>query len=172
MTIVGTPGLETVIVIRLGFVTLSPSTLLKLFGLVDSTITALSYDPQQGALTKLQTVPALPEDFSGPSSCADIHVSPCGGFVYGSNRGHDSIVIYRVDQSEGTLAYVGHESTQGRNPRNFAITPAGDFLLAANQDSDTIVTFAIDEDTGELRLAGPVADAPMPVCLKLIPAAS
>ena len=139
---------------------------------LDSTITGLSYDAKQGRLTKLQTVPALPADFTGTSSCADIHVSPSGDFVYGSNRGHDSIVTYGIDRASGSLSYVGHQSTQGQNPRNFAITPAGDYLLAENQDSDTIVTFAIDGKTGVLRPAGPVADAPMPVCLKFVSIAS
>jgi len=138
---------------------------------LDSTITACSYDSGRGTLTKLQTVPALPADFADPSSCADIHVLPSGAFVYGSNRGHDSIVIYRIDPDGGTLTYVGHEPTQGRNPRNFAITPGGGFLLAANQDSDTIVTFAIDAETGTLRPTGAVAEAPMPVCLKFVRAA-
>jgi len=139
---------------------------------LDSTITALSYDEGQGRFEVLQTVPALPDGFAGTSHCADIHVSPSGRFVYGSNRGDDSIVVYRIDGATGTLLYVGHESTQGQNPRNFAITPAGDYLLAENQDSDTIVTFAIDQETGKLRPTGSVADAPMPVCLKFVSVAS
>jgi 6-phosphogluconolactonase len=136
------------------------------------TITAFSYDAARGSLAELQTVPSLPEGWSGSNSTADIHVSPSGEFVYGSNRGHDSIVIYRVDAATGTLTYVGHEPTGGQNPRNFAITPAGDFLLAANQDTDNIVTFAIDPASGELSPTGAVADAPMPVCLKLLPVRS
>ena len=81
-------------------------------------------------------------------------------------------MTYGIDRASGALSYVGHQSTQGQNPRNFAITPAGDYLLAENQDSDTIVTFAIDGKTGGLRPAGPVADAPMPVCLKFVSIAS
>jgi 6-phosphogluconolactonase len=95
-------------------------------------------------------------------------VAPSGGFVYGSNRGHDSIVIYRVDAETGRLSYVGHESTRGRTPRNFAIDPNGEYLLAANQDSDTIVTFRIDARTGELHATGQVIEVPTPVCVKFL----
>ena len=82
----------------------------------------------------------LPEGFAGESTCADIHVSPSGTFVYASNRGHDSIVIYRIDPLAGRLGYVGHEPTQGKTPRSFGIDPTGRFLLVANQDSDSVVT--------------------------------
>ena len=87
-------------------------------------------------------------------------------FLYGSNRGHDSIVIYRINQETGTLTYVDHESTQGKTPRNFAIDPTGKFLLAANQDSDSLVTFRIETESGKLAPTGHVTEISRPVCLK------
>ena len=86
--------------------------------------------------------------------------------MYGSNRGHDSIAIYCIDEADGTLTLVGHQSTLGEAPRNFVIDPTGTFLLAANQDTDTIVTFRIDLETGALEPTGHVATVPTPVCLK------
>ncbi len=133
---------------------------------LDSTLTAFTYDEASGRLREIQTVSTLPEGFSGTSYCADVHVSPSGRFIYGSNRGHDSLVIFEINEGTGKLTYVGHEPTQGKNPRNFAIDPAGIFLLAANQDSDTIVTFRIDQQTGKLTPTGHVAEVPTPVCLK------
>jgi 6-phosphogluconolactonase len=135
---------------------------------LDSTLAALTYDGRKGAFKMLQIVPTLPEGFRGQSTCADIQVSPSGTFVYGSNRGHDSIVIHRVDPRTGRLAYVGHEPTLGKTPRNFAIDPTGRFLLAANQDSDTIVTFRINPKTGEIRPTGHVTPVPTPVCVKFL----
>jgi 6-phosphogluconolactonase len=133
-----------------------------------NTIIAFAYDATQGTLDALQTVPALPEDFAGQSTCADIHVAPSGKFLYGSNRGHDSIVIYAIDPDSGLLTYVGHESTLGKTPRNFAIDPTGTYLFAANQDSDTIVTFRIDPETGQLTPTGHVTDVSMPVCVRIL----
>lgn len=139
---------------------------------LDSTVTSYAYDQARGTLKEVQTVSALPAGFSGANTCADLHVAPSGKFLYGSNRGHDSIVVYEIDRSTGKLRYVEHVSTGGKTPRNFTIDPSGGFLLAANQNSDTIVTFRIDAATGRLRATGHVAEAPSPVCLKLIPAFS
>ncbi|HEX8738200.1 MAG TPA: lactonase family protein [Pyrinomonadaceae bacterium] len=136
---------------------------------LDMTISALLYDERQGMLKEIQSVPTLPAGFSGANTCADIHVSPNGSFLYGSNRGHDSIVSYRIDEKTGRLEYVEHVSTGGKTPRNFAIVPNGRFLLAANQNSDSIVTFRIDEKTGKLTPTGNKATIPSPVCLKIIP---
>jgi 6-phosphogluconolactonase len=135
---------------------------------LDSTITVLSYDGTKGVFKALQVVPTLPSDFHGHSTCAEIQVSPGGRFLYGSNRGHDSIVIYRIDARTGRLTHVGHESTHGRTPRNFGIDPTGRYLLVANQDTDTIVTFRIDPRTGRLGPTGAVAEVPTPVCVKFL----
>jgi len=135
---------------------------------LDSTLVVFAYDKKNGTLKEIQTVPTLPKHFAGASTCADVQVTPSGTFTYGSNRGHDSIVIYKIDQSTGKLTYVDHESTQGKTPRNFAIDPTGGFLLAANQDTDTIVTFRIDLKSGKLSPTGNVTKVPTPVCIKMI----
>lgn len=133
-----------------------------------NTIVAFSYDEDRGALDEIQTVSALPEGFEETNYCADIHILPSGKFLYGSNRGHDSIVIFSIDEETGRLTYVDHESTQGETPRNFCIDPSGSFLLAANQDTDNIVTFHIDQETGKLTPTGHQANVSMPVCLKVL----
>ncbi len=132
---------------------------------LDSTMTALHYNEAQGQLDEIQTVTTLPSDYSGANTCADVHLDASGRFLYGSNRGHDSIVIFRIDQDTGGLRLIGHEPTQGKKPRNFAIEPGGEFLLAANQDSDSVVTFRIDHDSGLLEPTGQVLALPAPVCL-------
>ena len=131
-----------------------------------ATIIVLGYD--DGVLTPLQTVSTLPSGFEGESSCAAIRVSPSGQFVYGSNRGHDSIAIFDFDEANAALTLVGHAPTQGQTPRDFAIDPSGTFLLAANQDSDTIVTFRVNQETGQLEDTGQVAEVPNPVCIKFL----
>jgi 6-phosphogluconolactonase len=136
---------------------------------LDCTVAALSYDGARGTFRELQIVPTLPEGFHGENTCGDVQVSPSGGFVYASNRGHDSIVIHKIDQRTGELAYVGHAPTQGKTPRHFGIDPTGRFLLAANQDSDTIVTFGIEPQTGKLLPTGYVTQVPTPVCVKFLP---
>jgi 6-phosphogluconolactonase len=135
---------------------------------LDNTLIAFAYDATRGSLREIQTVSTLPEDFSGTSYCADVHVSPSGKFVYGSNRGHDSIAIFGIDEATGRLTCVGYEPTQGKMPRNFGIDPTGAFLLAANQDSDNVVVFRIDRQTGRLESTGFVVEVPKPVCVKMI----
>ncbi|MGH9883474.1 MAG: lactonase family protein, partial [Pyrinomonadaceae bacterium] len=135
---------------------------------LDSTMSAFSYDGVNGTLRLLETVSTLPDVFSGRSYCADLHVSPSGKFLYGSNRGHDSIVVFAIDESTGRLKYLEHASTQGKWPRNFTIDPTGRFLLVANQHSDSVVTFRIDPETGRLKATGHVAEIPTPVCLKFV----
>ena len=135
---------------------------------LDSTVTAYDYDADEGTLAQIHTVSTLPDDFGGDTTCADVHVSPDGRFLYGSNRGHDSIARFSVDQGTGRLTATGHTSTQGETPRNFGIDPTGEFLLAANQDSDTIVTFRIDAESGDLVQACPAAHVPMPTCVKFV----
>jgi 6-phosphogluconolactonase len=134
---------------------------------LDSTLTAFNYDSGSGSLKELQTVSTLPMGFSGENTSADVHVSPSGKFLYGSNRGHDSIVVFSIDQNTGRLTFVEHVSTEGKTPRNFTIDPTGAFLLAANQKSDNVVTFKIDATSGRLRRTGHVAEIPTPVCLVL-----
>ena len=134
---------------------------------LDLTITSLAYDEKNGTLKEIQTVPTLPAGApTAGVTTADIHVSPNGKFLYGSNRGHNSLVSYKIDENTGKLEYIEHVSTGGKKPRNFTIAPDGKFLLVANQDSDNIVVFRIDEKTGKLQSTGSVAQVPVPVCLK------
>ncbi len=133
---------------------------------LNSTITAFSYDADRGLLEELQTIPTLPKDFVGRNFPADIHVHPTGKFLYGSNRGHDSIAVFTVDELTGRLTAVGYASTRGKNPRNFAIDPSGRWLLAANQDSNTVVVFRIDAQRGLLTAKDGTLAMPSPVCLR------
>lgn len=136
---------------------------------LDLTVTSLAYDEKKGTLTEIQTVSTLPADASrAGATCADIHVSPNGKFLYGSNRGHNSLVSYRIDEKTGRLEYLEHVSTGGVKPRNFVIAPNGKFLLAANQDSDNVTVFRIDEKSGKLQPANISAQVPVPVCLKFL----
>ena len=111
---------------------------------IDSTITTYAYDAAHGALDERQILSTLPPDFTGTSTTAEIAVAPSGRFLYGSNRGHDSIAVFAIDTATGTLTPLAWESTQGAMPRFFALDPSGNFLYAANQGSDTIVTFRVD----------------------------
>jgi 6-phosphogluconolactonase len=132
---------------------------------LDSTMTALRFDAQRGVLARLQTVSTLPEGFHGANTAAEVQVHPCGRFVYGSNRGHDSIVAFAIDPQNGRLRFVAHEATQGKTPRNFAIDPTGRYLLVANQDSDNVVVFRIDQATGRLWPTGSSVRVPSPMCV-------
>lgn len=135
---------------------------------LNSTINVFAYDSQRGALDELQTISTLPDDFKGRSTAAEVQVHPSGKFLYGSNRGHDSIAVFAIDPAKGTLTFVEHQSTQGKKPRHFAIDPSEKFLLAANQDSDTIVTFSIDAKTGRLKPTGQVVAVASPACVKFM----
>jgi 6-phosphogluconolactonase len=135
---------------------------------LDSTMTAFRYDRDNGTFREIQTLSTLPEDFKGASTCAEVQISPSGKFLYGSNRGHDSIVMYVINQKDGTLTCIGHVSTQGKTPRNFVVDPTGEFLLAANQDTDSVVTFRLDPVSGQLMATGYSVDVPTPVCVKVM----
>ena len=135
---------------------------------LSSTVTAFAYAADRGALTQLETLTTLPRDFKGQSSTAEVLVHPSGKFLYGSNRGHDSIAIFAVDADAGTLSVVGHEPTQGRVPRNVSIDPSGTLLLVANRGSDRIVVFRIDPTTGALKPTGHVVQVPAPMCMRML----
>jgi 6-phosphogluconolactonase len=135
---------------------------------MNSTVTALAYDAAGGILEPIQTESTLPDGFEGNNSTAEVQVHPTGKFLYGSNRGHDSIVVFAIDSDTGKLAYVENESTGGRTPRNFGLDPTGTCLLAANQNSNTVVVFRIDPRTGALEPTGHTADVPTPVCVKIM----
>ena len=133
-----------------------------------STLSAFSWDGTKGVLSSLGTVSTLPDDFHGNSSTAEVAVHPNGRFVYGSNRGHDSIAVFGVG-GDGRLTLVEHEPTRGRTPRNFSIDPTGRWLIAANQNSGTLAVFSIDQKTGALTPVGPLATVGSPVCVLFMP---
>jgi 6-phosphogluconolactonase len=133
-----------------------------------STLTAFRYEAARGALDELQTVSTLPAGPVEGNTTAEVQVHPTGKFVYGSNRGHDSIAVFAVDAASGRLKLVQNESTQGKTPRNFGIDPTGHFLLACNQGSNSIVGFRIDQQTGELTPTGQKLEVPSPVCVKFM----
>ncbi|MGH9310495.1 MAG: lactonase family protein, partial [Vicinamibacterales bacterium] len=134
------------------------------------TITAFSVDPKTGALKAVQTISTLPEGRGVEKgfSTAEVQVHPSGRFLYGSNRGHDSVAVFTIDQKTGQLTLVEHEPTGGSTPRNFGIDPTGAFLLAANQRSDSVLVFRIDQKTGALTDTGHKVEVGSPACVKFV----
>jgi 6-phosphogluconolactonase len=133
-----------------------------------STVTVFSYKAKTGSFSSLQTISALPNDYSGPKEAAEIAVHPLGKFLYASNRGHDSIAVFAIDQKKGTLQSLGQVLTGGKTPRHFAIDPTGSYLLAENQESNNIVIFHIDPASGSLTPTGQTVEVPSPVCLTFV----
>lgn len=131
------------------------------------TITAFDWDAENGVLSEVQTISTVPEGFE-QGSTAEVRVHPSGKFVYGSNRGHDSIAMFRVQDSGDRLVALGQESTQGSTPRNFFIDPSGAWLFAENQATDSIVLFRIDQETGKLEANGTRLPVPSPVCVRML----
>jgi 6-phosphogluconolactonase len=131
---------------------------------LNNTVTRFTYE-EPGKLVRLGSVSTLPVSYSDESTCAEILVSPDGRFIYASNRGHDSIAIFRIDERSGELLASGHVSTRGKSPRNFALTPDGRWLVAANQQSDNIVLFRIDSESGLPVYAGKELFVSKPVCV-------
>jgi 6-phosphogluconolactonase len=134
-----------------------------------SSVTAFSYDRAKGALTNLQTIANLPEDFTGVDNSAEIDIDAGGKFLYASNRGHDSITVYKIDSEKGTLTTVDRVLTQGKTPRGFKIDPSGRYLIAANQDSGSVVVFQRDAATGLLTATGQTVNVGSPVCIDFLP---
>lgn len=135
---------------------------------LDSTVTAFAYQADRGTLLEIQTLSTLPADYDGASTCAEIQIAPSGQFVYGSNRGHDSVVVYAVDGTSGRLTCLGQHSTGGKTPRHFALDPRGEYLVAANQDTEDLVVFRLDPASGKLVTTGQRVDAPTPVCVRFL----
>lgn len=133
------------------------------------TVTVFANDARTGTLHSLQTISTLPKDYSGTIEDAEIQMHPSGKFVYASNRGEgNSIAVFAIDKSKGTLTPIEITSTQGKTPRSFEIDPTGKLLFAANQKSDNIVIFKIDAKTGKLTPTGQVLDVASPVCVKFL----
>lgn len=134
-----------------------------------NTVTAMSHDPSSGELEPMQTISTLPQGFQGKSYTAEVVVHPSGKFLYGSNRGQDSLAIFRIDPQTGKLTAAGHQSHKIKTPRNFAIDPSGQYLLAASQDGNAVVVFRVDPQSGALTPTGSVVEVPAPVCVRMVP---
>ena len=136
---------------------------------LSSTVIAFDWDSAHGALTEFQTVSTLPADFKGVSNCAEILVHPNGKFLYGSNRGHNSIAVFAIEPASGRLTPVEFVSTQGKMPRNFAFDPSGKWIVCTNHDSNNAVVFRVDEATGRLTQTGRPVAVPSPFCERFLP---
>ena len=131
--------------------------------------TVVTYKYKNGKFKRTQRISTMPAGDTSIAGSADIHVSPDGKFLYASNRADaNTIAIFSINQNNGKLSLVGHQSTLGKTPRNFNFDPTGNFLLVANQNSDAIVVFKINKDTGLLTDTGNRIDVGKPVCLKWI----
>ncbi|RWJ75048.1 MAG: lactonase family protein [Mesorhizobium sp.] len=135
---------------------------------LDSTVVSLALDEASGRLTVIDSKPTVPATARDGNHCADIQISPDGRFLYGSNRGHDSISVFSIDQQTGTLALVVYASCGGATPRNLALTPSGRHLFSANQNTDRISIFARDAATGRLADTGRSIDVGTPMCVKIV----
>lgn len=137
---------------------------------ISLTVTAFAYDADKGALRPVQTITTLPEgaDRKGAST-AEVQVHPSGKFLYGSNRGHNTIAVFSIDPATGKLTVVGHQGQDVKVPRNFGVDPTGQFAVVANQDGDSLVVFRIDTATGQLQPTGHKIEVPKPVCVKFLP---
>ena len=133
---------------------------------ISSALNVLAYDAERGTLELLQTVSTLPAGVAVPrNSTAQVKVHPSGRAVYVSNRGHDSLALFEVQEGSGTVTAAGHQPTGGRTPRNFNLDPTGRVLIAANQDGDSLVAFGADASSGRLTPTGQVTATPAPVCV-------
>lgn len=136
---------------------------------LDSTVVAYAYNERDGSLREIQVESTLPSDFKGENYAADIHVSPSGRFLYVSNRGHNSLAVFRINEESGFIEAIGYTPTLGVWPRNFAIDPSGNFILVANQYSNNVVSFRVVDETGMPEPTGYVTHVPAPACVKIVP---
>ncbi|TXK37486.1 lactonase family protein [Pontibacter qinzhouensis] len=137
---------------------------------LNSTMVALSYNADKGTFSEVQTVATIPADFKENNQCSAVKVSPDGKFLYGANRGHNSIVVYAINQSTGELKQVQHENVGGDWPRDFTIDLTGNILLVANERSNNLVTFKIDKASGKLTPSGHEVQVEAPMCPEVVPA--
>jgi 6-phosphogluconolactonase len=137
---------------------------------IASTVSAFNWNSTNGTLTEFQTVSTLPTGFNGTNTAAEIIVHPNGKFLYASNRGDDSLAVFAVDQTSGSLSPVEHVHSGGKTPRNFAFDPTGKWIVCSNHGSDNAFVFRVDENTGELTQTGPPVSVPYPFCERFLPA--
>jgi 6-phosphogluconolactonase len=135
-----------------------------------STITAFAYDAETGALKEVQTLSSLSGNYSGPNKAAEIAIAPSGKFLFASNRGNNTVVLFAIDAEKGILARIEEQTTGGKTPRHFGLDPSGKYLVICNQDSDTILACRIDPNNGHLKPPSSVLTAtPSPVCAVFLP---
>lgn len=133
-----------------------------------NSVSVFDYDADAGTLTEKQTISTLPGDFKGTSYCADLKITPDGKYLYGTNRGHDSIAAFSI-ADDGKLSLVAIEPSLGKGPQNLAITADGAWLICANMPGGNIAVFGIDAKTGKLKSAGDPVKQPSPSCIMLLP---
>ena len=132
------------------------------------TLSVFEYDSEQGQMKSIQEIATLPDDLKDKhlNSAAEVRVHPTGKFLYASNRGHDSIAVFAIDQATGKLSLVEREAVRGSWPRNFNLDPSGKWLLAAGQKSNTLAVFEIDPESGELTFTRQIVNVPQPICVE------
>jgi 6-phosphogluconolactonase len=135
---------------------------------LSSSISVYKRDLETGALLPVQHIKTIPENYGETNYCADIHLDPSGKYLYGSNRGHDSLAIFKVDQTDGKLELIGFQPVMGKWPRNFLVDPKGHYVFVANQNSDNLVIFRINPGNGKLTPTGTEMSIPNPVCVKIL----
>ncbi|WP_237228191.1 lactonase family protein [Rubinisphaera sp. JC750] len=138
---------------------------------LDSTVSVLEFDAQEGQLKELQTIDTLPEGFDEQNTTAEVVVHPSGKFLFGSNRGHNSTAVFQIDQNNGKLTFVEREPTQGDHPRFIGQDPTGSTLISANRNDDELVAFSIDQNSGELNPTGNKTTVARPMCIVFVPVA-
>jgi 6-phosphogluconolactonase len=133
------------------------------------TITSFAWNSATGVLTELQTASTLPPNNKGKNACAEIEVHPNGKFLYASNRGHESLAVFAIDDLTGTISLLEHIPTRGRSPRNFAFDPTNKWIIVTNHDSDNAMVFKVDEKSGHLTLSGAPVPVVYPFCIRFLP---
>jgi 6-phosphogluconolactonase len=133
-----------------------------------STVTVLSCDPGSGTLKEIQSASTVPEYYDGPNEASEIALHPSGKFLYVSNRGHNSVVLFSVDESAGTVSFVEEQGTGGKNPTHFGVAPGAKHLAIGNQDSDTVLVCRIDAGNGRLKPSGVFTTVPTPTCVRFL----
>jgi 6-phosphogluconolactonase len=136
---------------------------------IASTIEAFNWDARAGTLSPFQTVSTLPADFKGENACAELEIHPNGRFLYGANRGHDSVAVFAINQATGVLTPVEYHPSGGRTPRNFTFDPTAQWILLTNQDSGNAVVFRVDAASGRLTQTGDPVPVPAPFCERFLP---
>jgi 6-phosphogluconolactonase len=134
---------------------------------IKCTMNALHYTPE-GKFEIVQTISTLPHELREGYSTAEVQVHPSGKFVYGSNRGQNSIAAFKIDPETGKLTLIGHQGEGIKTPRNFGIDPTGKWMIVGNQDGDSMIVYAINPDSGELSPTGTMVEVGAPVCVKFV----